>query len=73
LRAKWNKQLAKKMNLTETDNMTDVFERLCQVCTSIEDARADTPFPQKTTKVGVRGKRLQSGWDNKYLGKLFKI
>lgn len=27
---------------------------------------------EKTTKVGVRGKRLKAGWDNKYLIKLIK-
>jgi hypothetical protein len=27
---------------------------------------------EKTTKVGVRGKRLKAGWDNSYLMKLIK-
>jgi hypothetical protein len=27
---------------------------------------------EKTTKVGVRGKRLKAGWDNNYLIKLIK-
>jgi hypothetical protein len=27
---------------------------------------------EKTTKVGVREKRLKAGWDNQYLSKLLK-